>query len=870
MSIIENSRDDKNILIKYQDVFVQSIMTSFGLDALFFASTDQIGGTVDTVNNVRQGVYSKQYGNEEKYKNHIELMGDRFNRDSYNKNKDFHEIGKIYKNSAKEGTLIDGYTGKILTVHDHFDREHIIPAHEIEKDAGRILAGIEGDKLASAESNLAPVAKSINRSKKDKSAEEYAAWLEKRRPQHASELAALKAKSQQGTLSDKERKQKDRLESISSVDQTLMLEKDRVARSNYNRAIHFKYYLGKEFLSQTGKETFKSGWKMGCRQAVGLILMEVWKALRTEWPHIMETWRSKEGWEKLDLRPVLQHIKVVILNAVNAVRERWKDIFNEMKNGFVSGLLSSLTTTIVNIFVKTGLSFMRLLRNFWSSIIGALQIMRSEQYATQEEKILAVMRLLSVAVAGILQPIITECIRSTLMPYLAGPLEGIGSFIAEFLGTFCSGIISVTLVHFIDTSLIVQRILSMAGNVIVNAVEIIGKGIGVTVGMVKNILDKCSGLLLSPAAKCLEMTLQPLMSVVSEQSIMLRAVDAKLDQQSLIIKKIEGQVDSLPDLVETGFADLRNVMETQTRILGHLLAEQGAQVTDMLGLIQKEMREGFDSIRSELAQGKKEQECLDFQTKMNQLLQSYQTCVEAVVGGGGSPSADDLTRVIDCAISFISWLATRLQSVVGTVGDVRRLPYLSAYVLAVQLEVDVRRFRQDDIALCNGRRLDISRLLRAEVEKLSEGKLFDIVASERSFLIEQYVLLHRAVKHSVNVPVASQVEKDGNGMPVLGSPELFVWADGLDPVRQVIQTLRDVPSGNEPEILVRLRDEADRKHYGELFPVSGQHVTVSAFKEALGIPGDYSLTAGTAFSLFCSAPKALAEQKRALQMEFAA
>lgn len=207
-SVVQDVRlfkDDNELLKKYQDVFVQSILTSFGLDALFFGRTDQVGGTVDTVNNARQGVYSKQYGNEEKYKKHMEAMGDRLNRDAYNKNEDFIEKGREYKRGAEDGTLRDGYTGRPLTSHDNFDREHIISVYEIEKDAGRILAGIEGDHLASADSNLTAVDRSINRSKKHKSVKEWLDDDESRR----RDLKALEEKSQREALSDEECKLKE-------------------------------------------------------------------------------------------------------------------------------------------------------------------------------------------------------------------------------------------------------------------------------------------------------------------------------------------------------------------------------------------------------------------------------------------------------------------------------------------------------------------------------------------------------------------------------------------------------------------------------------------------------------------------------------
>lgn len=861
---------DKNELIsKYQDIFVQSLLTSFGLDLLFFGGIDQRGGTVDTIHNAREGVYSKQYDNAAKYDLHIENLDWKEKRKEYNSHENFKNKGREYKEDLKNGTLRDAYTGRLVSAdpeskHYQVEKEHIIAAKYVETDRGRFLSGADPVALASHSDNLVPIIKSINAAKRDMTAHDFITYLDTSIKKFEDQITNLERKAKESHLSEGQLKNKKelekKLERFKSVDKEKLLEAWEKSSEIYNKKINLKYYLGKEFLSQTGKETFKAGWRMGSRQVLGLVFMEVWKALRAEWPSIMETWRGCDGWrEKLDIRPVLQHVKKVIMDAVTAVKTRWHDVLSEMKDGFLSGVLSALTTTIINIFETTARNIMRLVRNFWSSIVGALRIMKSDEYLTREEKTLAVMRLLSVSVAGILQPIITECVEKFLLPYLSYPY--IRGIVSEFVGAFCSGIVSVTLVYFIDNSPIVRNILTMVGDVVVNTVNIVGKGAGLTVSILKKTSETYLALLSSPASQCLKIACTPLMMAVAEQKDLLEGLDGKMDEQISAITNVGERVEGLKKQVKEGFSDLEKVVEKQTHILASLLDKQGKQLTDAIEALRQDVKRGFADTHAILEENKQENESLQFREKVNFLLRVYQDCVRSVMEPGLSPGEDDLKRVIDAVYSLDSWLEARLQGPFKQVGDPRRLPFLSARVLAVQLEADTRHFRKgpDGLSFCQDKRMALSSLLKAEVEMLSKDKLFDLLGN--SYLIEQYVLLNRAVKQIDYVAAPFQMIGPESSMSLLGRPELFVWNDGLSAVRQAMETLDDAPSGPEPEVLVN-HQGGNTNWYGD--------GTVSGLKNMLGIPEDHILSAGTVFSLFCEFPKAQRVHRDAIQLEFAA
>lgn len=144
----------------------KSLVTTFGLD--FLLVQDKQGGDVDTIHNVRNGIWAtdkeKQvYENREKYDSH-----------AYHSDKNYIARGKKDKQLQKDGVLADNYTGEILKDEKgirHLD--HIISAKEIHDDAGRVLAGLDGVELANMDSNLQSTYWAINNAKKDYPMEQF-------------------------------------------------------------------------------------------------------------------------------------------------------------------------------------------------------------------------------------------------------------------------------------------------------------------------------------------------------------------------------------------------------------------------------------------------------------------------------------------------------------------------------------------------------------------------------------------------------------------------------------------------------------------------------------------------------------------------
>lgn len=85
---------------------VKSLTTSFGLD--FLLLDDKFGGDVNTVHNVRQGVYATDT-ERQRYE-----QRDEYNSHHYHSHENYIATNRAGKKSHEVGSLSDAYTGKFL------------------------------------------------------------------------------------------------------------------------------------------------------------------------------------------------------------------------------------------------------------------------------------------------------------------------------------------------------------------------------------------------------------------------------------------------------------------------------------------------------------------------------------------------------------------------------------------------------------------------------------------------------------------------------------------------------------------------------------------------------------------------------------
>lgn len=427
---------------EYERVIMQSLITSFGLD---FLVHDQHGGDVDTIHSVRE------IGKDPKmtYKN-AQNQTDYANRGEYN-TYEYHQdpryiaINKKVSESKKNGTLTDAYTGQTVAVNANIDLDHAISAKEIHDDPGRVLAGLNGTDLANCDDNLKPTDRSINRSMQDKDMEDYLQKWEAEQPQRQSRISELKSK---GSLSDKESKELTKLEKLEQIDPDKMRAENKKARAAYEAKLAKAYYTSPKLLKATAVAAGSRGAEMGMRQAMGFVFVEIWMS-------------SKEEIQALppgkDLKDMLEAVASGVKKGVENAKVKYKEVLAKFGEGFLSGSLASLTTTICNIFFTTAKNLVKCIRQIYASVVEAGKILLfNPNNLMFGDRIKTSTIILATGASVLVGTAVGELIQKTP---IAGIL-GVGSFVTAFCSSLVSGLISCTLLIFLDRSNFMNKVVS--------------------------------------------------------------------------------------------------------------------------------------------------------------------------------------------------------------------------------------------------------------------------------------------------------------------------------------------------------------------------------------------------------------------------
>ncbi|MGG5510436.1 hypothetical protein QK342_15295 [Myroides odoratimimus] len=414
-----------SIFVEYERVVIQSLITSFGLD---FLVSDQYGGDVDTINNVRQidkdrKLKYKSSKNEDTYNNKEVYDGagyhnsGNFRSKKHNAREKWQETGVNIKDEYTGGSIgFHGHT-KAITPDKKAELDHIISAKEIHEDRGRVLSGLSGKELADAEENFAWTNKSLNASMQDKTIEQYIALH--------PEL-------------DEETK-------------TRMLEKDRQARKNYNAKINVSYYTSSAFFKESAKAATKVGVSMGLRQALGLIFSEIWFAVREQ----IKT--GKQNGEDL-FNSIAEGIK----NGYNNARSKYKEIWQKFIEGAIAGVLSSLTTTLCNIFFTTAKSLVRIIRNCWASLVEATKILLfNPDCLPFGERFRAASKIIATGASIVVGSVVGDMIASSG----AGAIPVLGEVVQVFSMTLVTGIMSCSLLYLLDNNSTINKLVEALNSI---------------------------------------------------------------------------------------------------------------------------------------------------------------------------------------------------------------------------------------------------------------------------------------------------------------------------------------------------------------------------------------------------------------------
>jgi hypothetical protein len=432
-----------SIFHQYERVIVESLITSFGLDLLI---KDQHGGDVDTVHNVRNIGDGSEYDPNMTYKNKANETAYQ-NRSIYDRS-EYHEKNNTYKSirdQAKtafneQGQWIDdAYTGskiginKALPNEKRAELDHVISAKIIHDDKGRVLAGISGSDLANNPDNLRFTNMKLNNNMRDKDIPKYIEWCEKN-----PEKVNWNGKKGEPLPDD--------------VKKNLMEEYTRSEKATYGK-INQVYYTSSEFLKDTTKAAGTVGIQMGIRQAVGLIFTEIWFSVEKEFHSVSMPFQ---------LDQLLNAIGNGIKEGFSNAKSKYKDILNRFKEGTVSGILSSLTTTLCNIFFTTAKNAVRIIRQSYASLVQAAKILfLNPDNLPFGERMKATSKIIATGASVVIGTLVTEAIVDTGI----NSIPVIGEIVPTFCGTLVTGLLTCSLLYYLDRSATMNLLVSALNDV---------------------------------------------------------------------------------------------------------------------------------------------------------------------------------------------------------------------------------------------------------------------------------------------------------------------------------------------------------------------------------------------------------------------
>lgn len=432
---------------------VNSLVTSFGLDFLLFK--DKLGGDVNTVHNVRQKVWAtdqeKQlYEQRGAYADHAA---------SYHQHENYKATGARDKGLQQEGKLHDAYRSKTMAAHEQRNLDHVISASEIHDDAGRVLAELNGVALANQSSNLQTTHESINKSKKQTPTAEYVRKLPDLIASHEAGLAKDSARlatmprdtpeqsHRARELEDRIRKGQNKIDALKSIDTEAMLAKDSAARKAYDAEVNQRYYTSSKFLGASASAACSAGWRMGTRQMLGMVVAEFWFELRSSLPHILEKLRGDFRFSVF-----LAQIKRTMRGIWKRLQARFKDFLTTFREGVFAGILSSVMTTLFNIFATTSKGMIKIIREMWGQLVKAIKLLAfNPEQLPFVELCKAVVTILNTGVAAVLGAIVyAEMATICHFPF--------GGELAAFCGALVTGVVTLGLNYFILHSAVAGKV----------------------------------------------------------------------------------------------------------------------------------------------------------------------------------------------------------------------------------------------------------------------------------------------------------------------------------------------------------------------------------------------------------------------------
>ena len=454
-----------NIFSQYEDIIIQSLITSFGLDFLLDKVgmiKDQHGGDVDTIHNVRQingkdgPMQYKNKRNEEVYNNRGEYNYGDYHSDSRFKNKksnvrqEYNEHGTLIKDAYTKNNL--RYTKASAVPTDlQVELDHVVECKGIHEDRGRVLSGLSGIDLANSDENLAWTNKSLNASMGSWAKQQNEKWKKKYGCDAPLSEVDMEAYIREGGFDNYLKNHPEVNIDDPEATKERMLKQYRKSRKSYNEKINRAYYTSPAFFKDTAKAAGKVGVAMGLRQALGLVFSEIWFAVRDEMRQTKE-----------DGKALFNSIALGIKGGLESAKLKYKELWHKFIEGTVGGILASLTTTLCNIFFTTAKNVVRIIRQSWASLVEATKVLLyNPDFLPFGERFRAAAKIIATGASVVAGTMVGDLVAKTGV----ATISVIGDIVQTFCGTLVTGILSCSLLYLLDRNYAVNKIVQVLNSI---------------------------------------------------------------------------------------------------------------------------------------------------------------------------------------------------------------------------------------------------------------------------------------------------------------------------------------------------------------------------------------------------------------------
>jgi hypothetical protein len=348
---------------------------------------------------------SKKYKATNIHPDEFKKFIDKTNNLVYNREELTGDVFKKANNQLKienPDGFICAYTGKFYKHGENYHYEHVKSTHEISQDRvfNYTTTVEERREFANSKENLVAIGGELNQSLSKTKIENIEEWKEQK-------------SSKDSSKTNKEYHEVDDEKMAATVGKSV----DKLNDIKESKRVEYS-------LKTKGKIVVGNVAKGAAKAAVG-------KLLSITVVEIINEYQKEEE----------RDIKESIKNITNNIKVKAKDVLDTFKNHSINGFISSLVDALLNSLFKIAKDIFKFIKMAFNSILSAIKTLLSSN-ATREERINEALKILGVAVLGMLSVALEQTIEKALivaLPFTA-PFAG---FISSILSGLIVGIGSV-------------------------------------------------------------------------------------------------------------------------------------------------------------------------------------------------------------------------------------------------------------------------------------------------------------------------------------------------------------------------------------------------------------------------------------------